>query len=80
MSTNLLNQIDLSQWISQAEAARLRGVTRQAISKLIRKQKIKTLEVGGHVLVNRQEVLEYEGESAGRPKSKHESTGNQATD
>ena len=70
MSTNLLNQIDLSQWISQAEAARLRGVTRQAISKLIRKQKIKTLEVGGHVLVNRQEVLEYEGESAGRPKSK----------
>lgn len=68
MSTNYLQQIDLTSWISQAEAARLRGVTRQAISKLIRKQKIKILEVGGHVLVNRQEVLEYEGESAGRPR------------
>lgn len=66
MSTYL--HVDLSQWISQAEAGRLRGVTRQAISKLIRKKKLATLEVGGYVLVNRQEVLEYEGESAGRPK------------
>ena len=76
MSTNYPQQIDLSQWISQAEAARLRGVTRQAISKLIRKQKLNILEVGGHVLVNRQEITEYEGESAGRPKNKRESTGN----
>ncbi len=79
MSTNYLKQIDLSQWISQAEAARLRGVTRQAISKLIRKQKLNILEVGGHVLVNRQEVIGYEGESAGRPKSKHEPKRNKAS-
>ncbi len=62
-------KINLTEWISQAEAARLRGVSRQAISKLIRKIKLNTLEVGGHVLVNRHEVLEYAGESAGRPKS-----------
>lgn len=68
MSTNYSQTIDLSQWISQAEAARVRGVTRQAISKLIRKKKIKTLEVGGYILVSRQEVLEYESENTGRPK------------
>jgi excisionase family DNA binding protein len=80
LSTNYLQQIDLSQWISQAEAARLRGVSRQAISKLIRKQKLKILEAGGHVLVNRQEVLEYEGEGAGRPISKHEHKRDKAAD
>lgn len=68
MSTYCSQTIDLSQWISQAEAARLRGVTRQAISKLIRKKKLRTLEVGGYVLVNREEVLEYVGENTGRPK------------
>jgi len=68
LSTNYSQTIDLSQWISQAEAARVRGVTRQAISKLIRKKKIKTLEVGGYILVSRQEVLEYESENTGRPK------------
>jgi len=67
MSTHL-SQVDLSQWVSQAEAARLRGVTRQAIAKLVRKKKLSTLEVGGYVLVNRQEVVEYAGEGAGRPK------------
>lgn len=69
MSTNFIQQTELSAWISQAEAARLRGVSRQAISKLIRKKKLHTLEVGGHILVNRQEVSEYKGESAGRPKT-----------
>jgi len=68
VSTYCSQTIDLSQWISQAEAARLRGVTRQAISKLIRKKKLRTLEVGGYVLVNREEVLEYVGENTGRPK------------
>jgi excisionase family DNA binding protein len=80
MSTNFGN-INPSEWISQAEAARLRGCTRQAISKLIRKQKlIKILEVGGHVLVNRKEVEDYEDGSAGRPKTTHEHSGNKATD
>ncbi len=73
MSTNLTN-INLFDWVSQAKAARLRGVTRQAISKLIKGKKLKTLEVGGHVLVNREEVLGYEGGSAGRPKTKHDTT------
>jgi excisionase family DNA binding protein len=70
LSTNFSgDQTDLSDWISQAEAADLRGVSRQAISKLIRAGRLKTLEVGGHVLVSRSEVLGFQPESPGRPRS-----------
>jgi excisionase family DNA binding protein len=58
-----------SDWISQAEAARLHGVSRQAISKLIRAGRLKTLSIGGHVLVSRAEILAYRPRAAGRPKS-----------
>jgi excisionase family DNA binding protein len=69
LSTNFPdNQPDLSDWISQAEAAELRGVSRQAISKLIRAGRLKTFEVGGHVLVSRSEVLGFQPETPGRPR------------
>lgn len=58
-----------TEWISQAEAARLRGVTRQAIYKLIKAGRLDTLEVGGRLLVKKQEILSFEAEKAGRPKS-----------
>jgi excisionase family DNA binding protein len=54
-------------WISQAEAARLRGVSRQAISNLARKGRLKTLDIGGHVLVSRSEVEQFVPLGAGRP-------------
>jgi excisionase family DNA binding protein len=47
---------DIANWISQAEAARLHGVSRQAISKMIRAGRLRTFEIGGHVLVSRIEV------------------------
>lgn len=59
---------DLSNWISQSEAARLRGVTRQAIAKLIKNKRLKTLEIGGHTLVSKEEVMSFKALSAGRPK------------
>lgn len=69
MSTNFpSDQHDLSDWISQAEAAELRGVSRQAISKLIRAGRLRTFEVGGHVLVSRSEVLGFQPEAPGRPR------------
>lgn len=68
MSTNFSSDPpDLSEWISQAAAAELRGVSRQAISKLIRQGRLRSLDVGGHVLVNRVEVLGFQPEVAGRP-------------
>jgi excisionase family DNA binding protein len=58
-----------SEWISQVEAARLRGVSRQAISKLVRKGRLKSIVVGGHTLVCRAEVLSFRPHGAGRPRS-----------
>lgn len=58
-----------SEWISQAEAARLRGVTRQAISKLVKKGRLRTINFAGRLLVNRFDVENFEPLEAGRPKA-----------
>ena len=70
MSTNKLinNKQDLSDWISQSEAARLRGVTRQAIAKLVKKGRLKVLVLGGRAFVSKAEVTRFEMQAAGRPK------------
>jgi len=57
----------LSEWISQAEAARLRGVTRQAIAKLVKAGRLRTLAASGRLLVHRADVLTFEPHPAGRP-------------
>lgn len=60
---------DLNDWVSQAEAARLRKVTRQAIAKLVATGRLETLEVAGRPLVRRSDVLAFEPNPAGRPKN-----------
>jgi len=60
---------NLSEWISQAEAARLRGVSRQAIAKLVTNGRLKTLDVGGRKFVRRDDVISFEPHQAGRPKA-----------
>ena len=70
LSTNFNSQsIAPSDWISQAEAAQLRGVSRQAISKLVRKGRLKSIVIGGHTLVSRADVLSFQPRAAGRPRS-----------
>lgn len=69
MSTNLSpTVIDPTEWISQAEAARLRNVSRQAIAKLVSNGRLRTLEVGGRSFVARADVLSFEPNPPGRPK------------
>jgi excisionase family DNA binding protein len=48
--------IDLTQWMTQTEAAKLKGCSKQYISELIRKGKVKIKEVKplGLKLVDRQ--------------------------
>lgn len=58
---------DPDEWISQAEAARLRGVSRQAIALLVKKGRLPVLKIGGRLLVRRKEVEEFTPEPAGRP-------------
>ena len=62
-----LRGFDPSNWISQAEAARIRNVTRQAISQLVKAGRIRTLEIGGRTLVQRQDVEEFSPLPPGRP-------------
>jgi excisionase family DNA binding protein len=70
LSTNFQQgSIAPSDWISQAEAAQLRGVSRQAISRLVRRGRLKTLVIGGHTLVSRADVLAFQPRAAGRPRS-----------
>lgn len=53
--------------MSQAEAARIRGVSRQAIARLIQKGRFKALNIGGRLLLKRTDVENYRRESPGRP-------------
>jgi len=55
------------EWISQSEAALLRGVSRQAIRALVKRARIRTLEVGGRTLVFKADVLSFEPLPVGRP-------------
>ena len=67
-STQFASAIDPAEWISQAEASRVRGVSRQAIAKLVSNGRLRTLTVGGRALVSRADVLAFEPNPAGRPK------------
>ena len=60
-----------AQWMSQAEAAEMRGVTRQAIADLVKKGRFTTLSIGGRTLLKRSEVEDFEPRPPGpSPKTK----------
>jgi excisionase family DNA binding protein len=69
-SDNLRDIEDLEDWISQAEAARLRGVSPQGISDLIERGRLRTLRIGGKTLVRRSEVVAFARKPGGRPPKK----------
>ena len=67
-------------WISQAEAARLRGVTRQAIAKLVRQSRLRILTIGGHKLVRREDVEDFQPRESGRPRAQEKHANNCGND
>jgi hypothetical protein len=56
--------------ISQAEAARLRDVSRASISELIKRGRLTPIVIAGKVLVRRSDVLKFKALKRGRPMSK----------
>jgi hypothetical protein len=62
------DEAKMSDLISQAEAARIRGVTRAAIRDLIRRGRIRSFNLAGRELVYRGEVESFEKDKPG-PKS-----------
>jgi excisionase family DNA binding protein len=69
MSTSLERE-NPDDWISAAEAARLRGVSRQAIGSLLLRGRLRTLKFGGKTFVNRKDVEAYVPDPGGRPSKK----------
>ena len=65
------NAFDPAQWVSQAEAAEMRGVTRQAIARLVGKGRFTKLSIGGKTLLRRSEVEDFKPKPPGpSPKVK----------
>jgi hypothetical protein len=56
---------ELGALITQAQAAKLRGVSRAAISDLVRRGRLRSKVLFGRALVFREEVLEFEREKPG---------------
>ena len=68
MSTHFRGKpLQTDEWVSQAEAARMRGVSRQAIARLIKKGRLRILEIGGKILLRREDIKAYRPEAPGRP-------------
>jgi len=65
MST-YLSESTPDEWISQAEAARIRGVSRQAVARLVKRQRVETLKIGGRLLVRRKCIEQFAAQPAGR--------------
>ena len=67
--------MNLDDLISQADAAKLRGVSRASINELVARGRLRTVEIGGKVFLYRSEVEAFEPSKGGRPpKSKTETT------
>ena len=60
---------DLSDLITQTEAAKLRGVSRAAIRALILRGRLQSVEMFGRNLVYRSEVMAFEKEKPGPKKA-----------
>ncbi|HEY6852279.1 MAG TPA: helix-turn-helix domain-containing protein [Terracidiphilus sp.] len=76
-TSQVINSIDTYRksekpegWITQAEAARIRGVSQQAIDNLVKRNRFKTLKLGGKTLLNRADVANYQPQPPGPRSSK----------
>jgi predicted DNA-binding protein (UPF0251 family) len=54
-----------SEWIRKSDAARLRGVSRQAIWELVRRKRLATTVFAGRVYLHKSEVMNFERRSRG---------------
>ena len=73
LNTSIINNADagnLRDWISQAEAARIRGVSQERIRQLVKEGRLQSLEVAGRKLVRRSEVEVFVAKPEGRPRKK----------
>jgi hypothetical protein len=71
MSSKLKRNVDPAEWISQTEAARIRGITRQAIGIYVKRGRFTTFVMGGKTFLLRSELENFEPRKRGpKPKRK----------
>jgi hypothetical protein len=71
--------MNLDDLISQADAAKLRGVSRASINELVARGRLRSVDIAGKVFLYRSEVKAFEPQSGGRPpKAKVEATATKA--
>jgi excisionase family DNA binding protein len=64
----------IEKYISQTEAARLRGVSKQAIANLIKRGRLSAIQIAGRSLLHKSEVEAFVAQPrTGRPKKKQAS-------
>lgn len=56
---------DLNELITPTQAARIRGVTRAAITSLIRRRRLQAIEIAGRPFLRRSEVENFAPEKPG---------------
>ncbi len=56
----------VGEYVSISQAARLRGVSPQAIDDLIARGRLSTVEIAGRRVLRREDVLNFEPEKGGR--------------
>ncbi len=62
---------NVKDWISKSEAARIRGVSRQAIWELVRRGRLKSFRFGGRMYLSRAEVMNFERRPRGPSSEKY---------
>jgi excisionase family DNA binding protein len=63
-------KVDMTDLMTQAEAAELRGVSRAAITDLVKRGRLRIVKMFGKKLVYRSEVEHFEPVRKGWPKGK----------
>ena len=62
------NSPDLNELITPTQAARIRGVTRAAITSLIKRRRLQAIEIAGRPFLRRSDVENFAPEKPG-PKA-----------
>jgi len=63
-------KIDSDDMITQAEAARIRGVSEEAIRYLVKRERFKIFKIGGKIFLSKREVEHFKPSVGGRPPKK----------
>jgi hypothetical protein len=62
------NSPDLNELVTPTQAARIRGVTRAAITSLIKRERLRAVEIAGRPFLRRSDVENFAPEKPG-PKA-----------